>query len=208
MNEEADGLLNDSHPDPAKIAALIPLLQGHFLFRFALYLKQDMDVLIPLVQGRFLFCRQSTCGSFLLSLNPFDSGTFFIHPYKIDTSIGRGLNPFGSGTFLFATLALNVTKRGVELIDVTSVYGREAFKIENDLKRKVFSWDKEKGSQFLNAFRLQSPSQLRSDANLSRANIKTDEELTQGADSQQEFAATTQQYGGEAAYEQSGADGT
>ena len=108
---------------------------------------------------------------------------------------------------VIATLALNVTKRGVELIDVTSVYGREAFKIENDLKRKVFYWDKEKGSQFLNAFRLQSPSQLRSDANLSRANIKTNEDLTQGANPQQEFAATAQQYGGEAAYEQAKAAG-
>ncbi len=109
---------------------------------------------------------------------------------------------------VIATLALNVTKRGVELIDVTSVYGREAFKIENDLKRKVFYWDKEKGLQFKNAFRLQLPSQLRSDANLSRANIKTNEDLTQEKQTlQQEFAATAQQYGGEAAYKQAKAAG-
>ncbi|WP_298047974.1 hypothetical protein [uncultured Cardiobacterium sp.] len=76
MNEEADGLLNDSHPDPAKIAALIPLLQGHFLFRFALYLKQDMDVLIPLVQGRFLF--RGYCFSSFVSIGCSDTFQVFV----------------------------------------------------------------------------------------------------------------------------------
>ena len=32
MSEEADDLLADNLPDPAMIAALIPLVQGHFLF--------------------------------------------------------------------------------------------------------------------------------------------------------------------------------
>ena len=67
--------------------------------------------------------------------------------------------------------------------------------------------DKEKGKQFVNAFRLQLPSHLRTDAALAGANIKTNEDLTQEADPQQEFAATAQQYGGEAAYEQAKAAG-
>ena len=46
------------------------------------------------------------------------------------------------------------------------------------------------------------PSHLRTDAALAKANIKTNEDLTQGANPQQEFAATAKQYGGEAAYEQ------
>ena len=33
MSEEADDLLADNLPDPAMIAALIPLVQGRFLFR-------------------------------------------------------------------------------------------------------------------------------------------------------------------------------
>ena len=32
MSEEADDLLADNLPDPAMIAALIPLVQGRFLF--------------------------------------------------------------------------------------------------------------------------------------------------------------------------------
>jgi len=32
MSEEADSLLADNLPEPAMIAALIPLLQGRFLF--------------------------------------------------------------------------------------------------------------------------------------------------------------------------------
>ena len=40
-------------------------------------------------------------------------------------------------------------------------------------------WDKAKGLQFMNAFQLQLPSQLRSDASLSKADIRTNDDLLQ-----------------------------
>ena len=55
MSEEADSLLADNLPDPAMIAALIPLVQGRFLLQSRLAYKLRSEVLIPLIQGRFLF---------------------------------------------------------------------------------------------------------------------------------------------------------
>lgn len=103
---------------------------------------------------------------------------------------------------VIAALMVNVTNGGLEVVNITSVYGRSKAQIQRSLNTDLLYWDKEKGKQFVNAFRLQLPSHLRTDAALAKANIKTNEGLTQGANPQQEFAATAKQYGGEAAYEQ------
>lgn len=108
---------------------------------------------------------------------------------------------------VIAALMVNVTNGGLEVVNITSVYGRSKAQIQRSLNTDLLYWDKEKGKQFVNAFRLQLPSHLRTDAALAKANIKTNEDLTQGADPQQEFAATAKQYGGEAAYEQAKAAG-
>lgn len=103
---------------------------------------------------------------------------------------------------VIAALMVNVTNGGLEVVNITSVYGRSKAQIQRSLNTDLLYWDKEKGKQFVNAFRLQLPSHLRTEAALAKANIKTNEDLTQGANPQQEFAATAKQYGGEAAYEQ------
>ena len=108
---------------------------------------------------------------------------------------------------VIAALMVNVNNGGLEVVNITSVYGRSKAQIQRSLNTDLLYWDKEKGKQFVNAFRLQLPSHLRTDAALARANIKTNEDLTQGADPQQEFEATARQYGGEAAYEQAKAAG-
>lgn len=108
---------------------------------------------------------------------------------------------------VIAALMVNVNNGGLEVVNITSVYGRSKAQIQRSLNTDLLYWDKEKGKQFVNAFRLQLPSHLRTDAALAGANIKTNEDLTQEADPQQEFAATAQQYGGEAAYEQAKAAG-
>ena len=108
---------------------------------------------------------------------------------------------------VIAALMVNVNNGGLEVVNITSVYGRSKAQIQRSLNTDLLYWDKEKGKQFVNAFRLQLPSHLRTDAALAGANIKTNEDLTQGANPQQEFAATAQQYGGEAAYEQAKAAG-
>ena len=80
---------------------------------------------------------------------------------------------------VIASLILKETNNGVELVNITSVHGRNTRQIQQALRGKVFYWDKAKGSQFMNAFQLQLPSQLRSDASLSKANIKTNLDLAQ-----------------------------
>ena len=109
---------------------------------------------------------------------------------------------------VIAALMVNVNNGGLEVVNITSVYGRSKAQIQRSLNTDLLYWDKEKGKQFVNAFRLQLPSHLRTDAALARANIKTNEDLTQEKQTlQQEFEATAQQYGGEAAYEQAKAAG-
>lgn len=109
---------------------------------------------------------------------------------------------------VIAALMVNVNNGGLEVVNITSVYGRSKAQIQRSLNTDLLYWDKEKGKQFVNAFRLQLPSHLRTDAALARANIKTNEDLMQEKQTlQQEFAATARQYGGEAAYKQAKAAG-
>ena len=121
---------------------------------------------------------------------------------------------------VIAALHLQKGKRGLNLVDIASVYGRSNGQlVDTDL----LYLNKQKGRQFLTTHPLQLHWDITSDADLSARNIKTNEDLTQEAggaqtadnsgevhystDPQQEFEATAQQYGGEAAYEQAKAAG-
>ena len=79
-----------------------------------------------------------------------------------------------------ASLFLRDVRDGLQITRITSVYGKWKSQINNALQHDPIKyWDKEKGPQFLTSLRLQLPTRLRSDANLRRANIKTNEDLSQ-----------------------------
>ena len=78
-------------------------------------------------------------------------------------------------------VALHLDQSGeVQLIEVASAYGKNHQGLQNILnKDKVYYWNKTKGSQLTNVHWLQLPLKLRSDANLSAQNIKTNDDLSQ-----------------------------
>ncbi|MBE2895532.1 hypothetical protein HPC38_01395 [Pasteurellaceae bacterium HPA106] len=80
---------------------------------------------------------------------------------------------------VISALHLNKTKRGFNVVNIASVYGKNLSGLQNMLNNDLLYWHNAKGSQFLNAFQLQLPSHLRSDANLSASNIKTESDLSQ-----------------------------
>lgn len=102
---------------------------------------------------------------------------------------------------VIAALHLNKTRNGVELVNIASVYGRSKQQMQNSMDNDLLYWHKEKGQNFVNAFGLQLPSHMQiqktdqtkglqsnvgslqlqpethSSASLSKANIKTNEDL-------------------------------
>lgn len=76
-----------------------------------------------------------------------------------------------------AALHIKENKKGLEIINVASVYGRSNSQLSNAFTSDLLYLNKEKGQQFLNTVRLQLPRDFTSDANLSRMNIKTDDDL-------------------------------
>lgn len=124
---------------------------------------------------------------------------------------------------VIAALHLQKGKRGLNLVDIASVYGRSDGQLVRAFDTDLLYLDKQKGRQFLTTHPLQLHWDITSDADLSVRNIKTNEDLTQEADGaqtadnggevrystdpQQEFEATAQQYGGQAAYKQAKAAG-
>lgn len=104
---------------------------------------------------------------------------------------------------VIAALHVKTTNKGLELINIGSVYGKDSLKsIQNSLDKDLLYWHKEKGQNFVNAFRLQLPSHMQiqktdlsskgsqsnmgslqlqpethSNASLSNTNIKTNEDL-------------------------------
>ena len=108
---------------------------------------------------------------------------------------------------VIAALHLQKGKRGLNLVDIASVYGRSNGQLVRAFDTDLLYLNKQKGRQFLTTHPLQLHWDITSDADLSARNIKTNEDLTQGADPQQEFEATARQYGGEAAYKQAKAAG-
>ena len=109
---------------------------------------------------------------------------------------------------VIAALHLQKGKRGLNLVDIASVYGRSNGQLVRAFDTDLLYLNKQKGRQFLTTHPLQLHWDITSDADLSARNIKTNEDLTQEKQTlQQEFGATAQQYGGEAAYEQAKAAG-
>ena len=109
---------------------------------------------------------------------------------------------------VIAALHLQKGKRGLNLVDIASVYGRSNGQLVRAFDTDLLYLNKQKGRQFLTTHPLQLHWDITSDADLSARNIKTNEDLMQEKQTlQQEFEATARQYGGEAAYKQAKAAG-
>lgn len=86
---------------------------------------------------------------------------------------------------VIASLFLKETPKGLQVIGISSVYGRWKSQIENAVKNDtVLYWHKEKGFQLLNSLGLRLPPRLSSDENLSKLNIKTETDLVQWQNAQ------------------------
>ena len=86
---------------------------------------------------------------------------------------------------VIASLFLKETPKGLQVIGISSVYGRWKSQIENAVKNDtVLYWHKEKGFQLLNSLGLRLPPRLSSDENLSKLNIKTETDLAQWQNAQ------------------------
>ncbi|HED4435796.1 TPA: hypothetical protein R4333_001029 [Pasteurella multocida] len=92
---------------------------------------------------------------------------------------------------LIAALQLKRVGDKLEVINITSVYGRDwNTQIGNDLSRTIY-WNKTKGYQFARSGGLQLPNMLTSVDNLSAFNIKTETDLSQYQNKQMKFSKTT-----------------
>lgn len=89
---------------------------------------------------------------------------------EVDTATGKE-KP------VIAALHVKVKNNETEIIQIASVYGRSAKQLQNALNHDLLYWHKEKGQQFLATEGLQLPKDLRGDADLSKFNIKTNEDL-------------------------------
>lgn len=89
---------------------------------------------------------------------------------EVDTATGKE-KP------VIAALHVKVKNNETEIIQIASVYGRSAKQLQNALNNDLLYWHKEKGQQFLATEGLQLPKDLRGDADLSKFNIKTNEDL-------------------------------
>ncbi|HDR1931610.1 TPA: hypothetical protein QB661_001426, partial [Pasteurella multocida] len=92
---------------------------------------------------------------------------------------------------LIVALQLKRVGDKLEVINITSVYGRDwNTQIGNDLSRTIY-WNKTKGYQFARSGGLQLPNMLTSVDNLSAFNIKTETDLSQYQNEQMKFSKTT-----------------
>jgi len=78
-------------------------------------------------------------------------------------------------------VALHLNQSGeVQLLDVASAYGKEHDKLQEMIDNDpIYYWNKTKGSHLANVHWLQLPLKLRSNANLSANDIKTETDLSQ-----------------------------
>ena len=86
---------------------------------------------------------------------------------------------------VIAALHLQKGKRGLNLVDIASVYGRSNGQLVRAFDTDLLYLNKQKGRQFLTTHPLQLHWDITSDADLSARNIKTNEDLTQEADEAQ-----------------------
>ncbi|HHE3605694.1 TPA: LPD38 domain-containing protein [Pasteurella multocida] len=80
---------------------------------------------------------------------------------------------------VIAALHLKKTNQGIELINITSVYGRSESQIQNGLRNDLLYLNRTKGRHLMNRLGLQLPPGLDSDIHLSAKNIKTETDLSQ-----------------------------
>lgn len=85
----------------------------------------------------------------------------------------------GTDKPVVAALDLKRTKDGLEIINITSVYGRRGVQVQRGLNNGLMYWDKEKGSQTVQAFGLQLPSKVAVNGVNRWDNVKTDSDLVQ-----------------------------
>ncbi|MCH2003979.1 PLxRFG domain-containing protein [Acinetobacter ursingii] len=78
---------------------------------------------------------------------------------------------------IIAALNVSLAKDGIEIINISSVYGRSLNQLQTALNNDILYWHKTKGQQLLNTLKLQLPQDFTSDADLSNTNIKTNEDL-------------------------------
>ena len=91
------------------------------------------------------------------------------------------------------TLFLKETGHGMEVLNVSSIHGRSKGQIDKALRGDgVLYWDKEKGPQLLHSLGLYLPPRLSTDANLSRAKIKTNDDLSQAASTEEAATQATE----------------
>ena len=91
------------------------------------------------------------------------------------------------------TLFLKETGHGMEVLNVSSIHGRSKGQIDKALRGDgVLYWDKEKGPQLLHSLGLYLPPRLSTDANLSRANIKTNADLSQAVSTEEAATQATE----------------
>ncbi|MFZ7255817.1 hypothetical protein [Avibacterium avium] len=79
---------------------------------------------------------------------------------------------------VIAALHIKEKNNGLEVIDVASAYGRNISQINEDLKQVLY-WNKTKGYPFANRAGLQLPNVILSEDNLSKNNIRTEDDLSQ-----------------------------
>ncbi|MBN6067395.1 hypothetical protein HYE54_00995 [Aggregatibacter actinomycetemcomitans] len=82
---------------------------------------------------------------------------------------------------VISALHLRTAKDGIEVINIASVYGKNLSGLQNMLNHDLLYWNKQKGSQLINAFGLQLPAKIASNSvSLNGySNIKTEADLSQ-----------------------------
>ncbi|OBX05756.1 hypothetical protein QV06_01090 [Gallibacterium genomosp. 3] len=80
---------------------------------------------------------------------------------------------------IIAALHLKEGKKGTEIINIASVYGKNLGGLRNMINHDVVYWNKTKGQHFLNTHPLQLHWDFTSEADLLERNIKTEDDLKQ-----------------------------
>ena len=83
----------------------------------------------------------------------------------------------GKNKPIVAALHIKQNKKGLDVINIASVYGRSNSQLQRAIENDLLYWHKEKGQQFLNTVELQLPRGFTSDADLSKLNIRTNDDL-------------------------------
>ncbi|MBF0803080.1 MULTISPECIES: hypothetical protein [unclassified Neisseria] len=84
------------------------------------------------------------------------------------------------GEPVIAALHLNRTAKGVEVVNIASVYGKNLHGLQNMLNHDLVYWHTEKGRNLVSSFGLRLPANVDSQGrSLSSSNIKTEADLAQ-----------------------------